>query len=101
MAAAKVLIDAVADILADIARRAIDVGEVRAPRMIRLESPGHRPVHDAAGRVSRRVRVRSAPRGATTDEGSRRIDHLVNLPVDGLNRLALRDVIPTGPSPVE
>src|SRR5947208_7492639 len=56
--------------------------------MQRLETPGDRPIHDAAGIVPRRIGRRIA-----TARNERRRIHAINLPIDWLNRLALRDVI--------
>src|SRR5436190_15166622 len=94
IATAKVLIGAVVDILVDETQRAIDEGEVGPTGMIRLKTPSNGPIHDAAGLITRWI---GGPITKARAERGRRIGHAIDLPIDRLNRLALRDVIAAGP----
>src|SRR5262245_27132864 len=51
VATAEVLIRAVIDVLPNELHGAVHAGEVCAVGMVRLEAPGHGPVHDAAGLI--------------------------------------------------
>jgi len=73
---------------------AIDKGDVDATGMIGFVAPGDGPIHDAARSVAGRIGRSIAEARA---EGGGRVGHAVNFPVDGLNRLALGDVIAAGP----
>src|SRR5262245_12471198 len=94
VAAAEVLVGAHVEGLLEEPDGAVGEAEVRPAGVVGLEAPGHVPVPDAVGRVDSQggaAAVAVAPAGA---------DALaVDLPVDRLDGLALRDGVVAGPAP--